>query len=347
MQQERSRGLTHWTESCRFGHESNEFRYAGRLYMKNIKLIEVPSEIGAGTRGASLGIDAIKIAALDFMSNFFVHFPSEKIEVENQLLFEPIQSPYAKRIHGVLTMYERVSKAVSESMKAHFFPVLISGDHSNAGGTIAGIKIAKPKSKLGVIWIDAHADLHTPYTTPSGNLHGMPLAASIGEDNEENKVHDLDEKTIRLWDQLKKIGKINQKVLPEDVVFISLRDFEREEKAIIEKYGMKVITTSDVRRNGAENVCRKVLRYLSDCTDIYVSFDVDSLDSSISKGTGTPVSNGLREREAEDLISKFMQNRKVCCFEITEVNPTLDKENLMAEIAFNILQRSVNVLMMN
>ncbi|MBL0056762.1 MAG: arginase [Chitinophagaceae bacterium] len=315
--------------------------------MKNIKLIEVPSEIGAGTRGASLGVEAIKIAALDFMSNFFVHFPSEKIDVENQLLFEPIQSPYAKRIQGVLTMYERVSKAVCDAMKAHFFPVLISGDHSTSGGTIAGIKMAKPKSKLGVIWIDAHADLHTPYTTPSGNLHGMPLSASIAEDNEESKVHELDEKTIRLWDQLKKLGKINQKVLPEDVVFISLRDFEKEEKYLIEKHGMKVITTSDVRRNGAENISRKVLRYLGDCTDIYVSFDVDSLDSTISKGTGTPVSNGLREREAEDLISKFMQSRKVCCFEITEVNPTLDKENLMAEIAFNILQRSVNVLMMN
>lgn len=315
--------------------------------MKNIKLIEVPSEIGAGTRGASLGIDAIKIAALDFMSNFFVHFPSEKIEVENNLLFEPIQSPYAKRIHGVLTMYERVSKAVCESIKANFFPVVISGDHSSAGGTIAGIKMARPKSKLGVIWIDAHADMHTPFTTPSGNLHGMPLSVSIAEDNEESKVHDLDEKTAKLWEQLKKIGKISQKVLPEDVVFISLRDYEKEEKHLIEKHGMKVITTSDVRRNGAENVSRKVLRYLSDCTDIYVSFDVDSLDSSISKGTGTPVSNGLREREAEDLISKFMQNRKVCCFEITEVNPTLDKENLMAEIAFHILQRSVNVLMMN
>ena len=315
--------------------------------MKNIKLIEVPSEIGAGTRGASLGIDAIKIAALDFMSNFFVHFPSENIECENKLLFEPIQSPYAKRVHGVLSMYEKVSKAVSESMKAHFFPVVISGDHSTSGGTIAGIKLAKPKSKLGVIWIDAHADLHTPYTTPSGNMHGMPLAASIAEDNEESKVHELDEKTMKVWDQLKKLGKINQKVLPEDVVFISLRDYEKEEKYLIEKHGMKVITTSDVRRNGAENISRKVLRYLSDCTDIYVSFDVDSLDSSISKGTGTPVSNGLREREAEDLISKFMQSRKVCCFEITEVNPTLDKENLMAEIAFNILQRSVNVLMMN
>ncbi len=316
-------------------------------YMKNIKLIEVPSEIGAGTRGASLGVDAIKIAALDFMSNFFVHFPSEKIEIENKILFEPIQSPYAKRIQGVLTMYDRVSKAVCESIKGHFFPVVISGDHATAGGTIAGIKMAKPKSKLGVIWIDAHADLHTPYTTPSGNMHGMPLAASISEDNKESKVHDLDEKTAKQWEQLKSIGKIHQKVLPEDVVFISLRDFEKEEKHLIDKHGMKVITTSEVRRTGAENVCRKVLRYLSDCTDIYVSFDVDSLDASISRGTGTPVSNGLKEREVEDLISKFMQNRKICCFEITEVNPTLDKENLMAEIAFNILQRSVNVLMMN
>jgi len=175
----------------------------------------------------------------------------------------------------------------------------------------------------------------------------MPLATAIAEDNLDCKVHDLDEKTTKFWNQLKSLGKINQKVLPEDVVFISLRDFEKEEKYLIEKYGIKVISTSEIRRNGAENVSRKVLRYLSDCTDIYVSFDVDSLDSTISKGTGTPVSNGLKEREAEDLISKFMQNRKVCCFEITEVNPTLDKENLMAEIAFNILQRSVNILMMN
>ena len=315
--------------------------------MKNIKLIEVPSEIGAGTRGASLGIDAIKIAALDFMSNFFVHFPSEKVETENQLLFEPIQSPYAKRIGGILTMYDRVSKAVNDTFKNNFFPLVISGDHSTAGGTIAGIKFAKPKSRLGVIWIDAHADLHTPYTTPSGNLHGMPLSASIGEDNEESKVHDLDEKTKKDWNQLKNFGKISPKVLPEDIVFISLRDFEKEEKYLIDKYGMKVITTGEFRKRGVENVVRALTKLLNDCTDIYVSFDVDCLDSSISKGTGTPVSNGLREREAEDLVSKLMQNPKICCFEITEVNPTLDKENLMSEIAFNILQRSVNVLMMN
>ncbi len=315
--------------------------------MKNIKLIEITSELGAGTRGASLGVDAIKIAALDFMSNFFVHFPSEKIENENHLLFEPIKSPYAKRIGGVLNVYEKLSKAVSESIKGNFFPVVLSGDHSSAGGTIAGIKIAKPKSKLGVIWIDAHADMHTPFTTPTGNMHGMPLSTAIAEDNKDCLVHEVDEKTTAQWEQLKTIGKISPKILPEDIVFIALRDFEKEEKYLIEKYGIKVITTAEVRRNGAESVSRKALRHLSDCTDIYVSFDVDSLDSSISRGTGTPVSNGLREREAEDLISKFMQNRKICCFEITEVNPTLDKENLMAEIAFNILQRSVNVLMLN
>ena len=163
--------------------------------MKNIKLIEVPSEIGAGTRGASLGVDAIKIAALDFMSNFFIHFPSEKVPTENKLLFEPIESPYAKRIGGITTMYERVSKSIQESIKGGFFPVVLSGDHSIAGATIAGIKMAKPNSKLGVIWIDAHADLHTPYTTPSGNLHGMPLSISIGDDNRECEVHDVEEST--------------------------------------------------------------------------------------------------------------------------------------------------------
>jgi arginase len=160
-------------------------------------------------------------------------------------------------------------------------------------------------------------------------------------------VHEIDDKTKKMWDQLKQFGKVYPKILPEDIVFISLRDVEKEEKFLIDKYEMKVITTSEIRRKGPENIVKSVLRYLSDCTDIFVSFDVDCLDSSISKGTGTPVSNGLREREAEDLVSKFMQNRKICCFEISEVNPTLDKENLMAEIAFNILQRSVNVLMMN
>ena len=103
--------------------------------MKNIKLIEVPSEIGAGTRGASLGIEAIKIAALDFMSNFFLHFPSEKVPHENKLLYEAIESPYAKRIKGIASLYDKVSKSVADAIKNNFFPVVLSGDHSTAGAT--------------------------------------------------------------------------------------------------------------------------------------------------------------------------------------------------------------------
>lgn len=315
--------------------------------MRNLKIIEVKSEIGAGTRGASLGVDAIKIAALDFMSSLFVNIPSETIQDENRLLYEPIESPYAKRIKGIYTIYERVSQAVSETLKSGVFPIVLAGDHSSAGGTIAGIKMARPKHKLGVVWIDAHADMHSPYTTPSGNMHGMPIAASLAEDNAQNKAHKLDQHTVDWWNKLKGIGKIQPKILPEDIVFIALRDYEKEEEDLLKKNNIKIIPVSEVRKKGVENVVRQTLLHLSKCDDIYVSFDVDSLDSSISRGTGTPVSNGLREREAEDLVASFMQNHKICCFEITEVNPTLDKENLMAEIAFNILQRSVNLLLVN
>ncbi|MEN9339381.1 MAG: hypothetical protein RIQ62_693 [Bacteroidota bacterium] len=315
--------------------------------MRNIKIIEVKSEIGAGTRGASLGVDALKIAALDFMSNFFVNFPSDVVETENNLLYEPIESPYAKRIRGVKTMYERVAKAVETNLKSGLFPLVLAGDHSSAGGTIAGIKMAKPKSRLGVIWVDAHADVHTPYTTPSGNMHGMPLAVSLGEDNLDCQVHNPDDATVKVWNELKNLGKICPKILPEDLVYIALRDTEKEEDYILKKLGVKIIPVSEVRKKGVEQTVRQALLSLKQCDDIYVSFDVDSLDSSISRGTGTPVPNGLKEREAEDLLASLMQNHKICCFEITEVNPTLDKENLMAEIAFNVLQRSVNILLMN
>ena len=315
--------------------------------MRNIKIIEVKSEIGAGTRGASLGADAIRIAAMDFMSNLFVNFPTEQVETENRLLYEPVESPYAKRIKGILTMYERVSQSVFNTLKSGLFPIVIAGDHSTAGGTIAGIRMAKPKNRLGVVWIDAHADMHTPFTSPSGNMHGMPLAISLGEDNMEEQVHTPDATTLDTWNKLKNVGKIKPKVLPEDIVFIALRDYEKEEEAMLKRLNIKVIPVQEVRRKGVAHVVRNTLQHLNVCDDIYVSFDVDSLDSSISRGTGTPVSNGLKEREAEDIVATLMQNHKICCFEVTEVNPTLDKENLMAEIAFTVVQRAVNLLLIN
>ncbi len=312
--------------------------------MKTLKFIEVKSEIGAGTRGASMGIDAIKIAALDYGSNMFKQFETVEIKTENQLLFEAAKPAYAKRIGGILSIYERVASQVSQTLKKNNFPIVLAGDHSTAGGTIAGIKMAYPKLKLGVIWIDAHADIHSPYTTPTGNMHGMPLATALGEDNIANKMNKPDKETLELWGKMKKLGGITPKITYKDIVYIGVRDVEPEESYLLKKHKIKAFTTAEVKRNGVEKIARDTLAHLNHCNLIYVSFDVDSMDSSISKGTGTPVRNGITEKEAGSLCVRLVQNEKVCCFEICEVNPTLDKENLMAENTFEILQKVVSQL---
>ncbi|HRH01336.1 MAG TPA: arginase [Bacteroidia bacterium] len=312
--------------------------------MKKLKFIEVKSEIGAGTRGASLGVDAIKIAALDYGSTLFKQIDSVEIPHQNQLLFETQGSPYAKRIKGVLSLYEKLSAEVSNTLKKNGFPLVLAGDHSTAGGTIAGIRMAYPKQRLGVIWIDAHADIHSPFTTPTGNMHGMPLAISLSEDNVSNKMNKPDKDTIDLWNKLKKLGNISPKINYKDLVYIGVRDIEPEESFLLKKHKVKAFTTAEVKRNGVEKIAREALSHLSQCNLIYISFDVDSMDSSISKGTGTPVRNGITEKEAGSLCVRLIQNEKVCCFEICEVNPTLDKENLMAENTFEILQKVVSQL---
>jgi arginase len=306
---------------------------------RQIRLIEVRSEVGAGTRGASLGVDAVKIAALDFRSNFFKTHRSLNIPDDNSALYGMIESRYAKRIRSVLKMFERVGAAIRDSLKDGKFPIVISGDHSNAGGTIAGIKMAYPDSRLGVIWIDAHADLHSPYTTPSGNMHGMALATAVAEDNIENKVNDLDYETIELWERLKNVGNISPKVEYRDVLFMTLRDFEEQEGYILKQHRLKNFSTTEIRKTGVTKICREAMKHLSHCDKIYITFDVDTLDPSISRGTGTPVKGGINEREAADIILELVQNERVCCLEFTEINPTLDSENVMAETVFEILQK--------
>jgi arginase len=170
----------------------------------------------------------------------------------------------------------------------------------------------------------------------------MPLAATLGEDNATNKMNKPDKETVDLWNKLKKVGGITPKITYKDLVFIGVRDVEPEETFLLKKNKVRMFSTSDVKRNGVEKIARDALAHLSHCTHIYISFDVDSMDSSISKGTGTPVRNGITEKEAGSLCVRLIQNEKVCCFEIAEVNPTLDKENLMAENTFEILQRVVS-----
>jgi arginase len=241
-------------------------------------------------------------------------------------------------------LYERVSTAVKNSLKSNEFPLVLAGDHSTSGATIAGIKMAYPRQRLGVIWIDAHADLHSPWTTPSGNMHGMPLSSALAEDNQSNKMNKPDKDTLELWNKIKKLGNISPKIEWSDLVYIGIRDVEPEESYLLKKHKVKMFSTNEVKRNGVEKIARDALAHLNRCNLIYISFDVDSMDSSISKGTGTPVRNGITEKEAGSLIVRLIQNEKVCCFEIAEVNPTLDKENLMAENTFEILQRAVSQL---
>ena len=286
-----------------------------------------------------MGEDAVNIAALDFRSNFFKTHRSFNIPDDNSSLYGMIESRYAKRIRSVLKMFERVGAAIRDSLKDGKFPIVISGDHSNAGGTIAGIRMAYPDSRLGVIWIDAHADLHSPYTSPSGNMHGMALATALAEDNIENKVNDLDYETIELWERLKNVGDITPKVEYRDVIFMTLRDFEEQEGYLLKQHKLKNFTTSEIRKIGVTKICREAMKHLSNCDKIYITFDVDALDPTISRGTGTPVKGGINEREAADIILELVQNERVCCLEFTEINPTLDSENVMAETVFEILQK--------
>lgn len=306
--------------------------------MKEIKVIEVKSEIGAGTRGASLGVEAIKIASLDAKSDFFRKHDSVEVENVNELLFDGAEHAHAKFIDGVLIMEERVCLEVYETLLDELFPLVIAGDHSTAYGTMAGIKKAFPKKRLGVMWVDAHADFHSPYTTPSGNMHGMPLAMACGFDNLECKVNDPKGETVDYWEQIKNVGIPGAKINPEDIVLISVRDFEKPENYLINKYNINFIETEDVKKLGAEKIAAKALQMLNHCDLIYVSFDVDSMDSRISSGTGTPVPNGLTVEEAKVLNAELAKSPKVCAWEIVEVNPTLDTENRMAESGFEVLE---------
>lgn len=315
--------------------------------MRDIKLVEVRSEIAAGTRGASLGIDALKIASLDKTSDFFTKFDPINVPDANNFLWRGNKHPHAKYIDGVYQVLKNVYSTIESLRLEKLFPIVLAGDHSTAAGTIMGIKAAHPEKRLGVIWIDAHADLHTPYTTPSGNMHGMPLAMCIQTDNRDSEANQPAEETVQYWEKIKKIGGDAPKILAKDIVFISVRDTEAPEDFLIKKYGIKNFSTEEVRKLGITKVAAEVLAVLRDCDQIYISFDVDSLDSSISKGTGTPVANGLTVKEALELNTELIKDKRVCCWEIVEVNPTLDSENLMAENAFDILEATTKSLVDN
>ena len=179
--------------------------------MRKIKLVEVRSEIAAGTRGASMGIDALKIASLDKKSNFFSRFDPINVPAANNFLWRGNNHPNAKHIDGVYQVLKNVYSTIESLRLEKKFPIVLAGDHSTAAGTIMGIKAANPEKRLGVVWIDAHADLHTPYTTPSGNMHGMPLAMVTQLDNKDCQINEPGSETIPIGRKSKRSEGIFRK----------------------------------------------------------------------------------------------------------------------------------------
>ncbi|HEU4791246.1 MAG TPA: arginase, partial [Flavobacterium sp.] len=289
---------------------------------------------------SDMGIDAIEIAAINKNSDYFNEYEFEDVKTHNESIYDKYRSSVAKRIEHVVEQCTRVNNAVKNSLANNYFPIVLSGDHSSALGTISGIKTAYPKQTVGVIWIDAHADLHSPYTTPSGNIHGMPLAAALGDDNLDCQVNDVAKDTQEHWNEMKNIGIDGPKVLAENLVYFGVRDTEEAEDKQIEKLHIRNYKVDEVRYRGLEICVDEALAKLAHCDVLYISFDVDSMDCDlISFGTGTPVSRGFDQYEIIDIINQIIESKKVVCIEVVEVNPLLDtKGNKMAETAFQVLE---------
>jgi arginase len=316
-----------------------------KAVMNSVVIISNPSEVGAGTRGSSLGIGALRVAGWKKNSDLFKRFVPIDIPVNNDALYTEDRNPYAHRIAAICRVFERTAEYMNPEIERGNFPIVIGGDHSVAAGTISALRKAAPNSRLGVIWIDAHADLHTPYTTPSGNFHGMPLAIALGEDNIEVKKNQPVPDTIEEWNGVKALWGINPKVHAEDLILFGVRDTEDEEKALIARRGIRNFDVQEVRLRGIVTCILEAVEQLKNCDQVYISFDVDSMDPALtSDGTGTPVQGGFSKEESMELITRLFEHLPIVCFEMVEINPALDTlGNKMAEVAFDILSHVVDL----
>jgi len=307
--------------------------------MNPIKIIKNRSDIGAGTRGSDMGIDAIEIAAINIENDFFNRHPYIDIQTHNETIYNKNKNTFAKRINFVCEQCERLREGVKKELQKGFFPLILSGDHSSALGSISGIQKANPDKEIGVIWLDAHADIHTPYSTPSGNIHGMPLAAALSIDNKEFSKNKVSDSTENNWLRMKNMGDKVPLIKPENLIYFGVRDTEKEEDQIIQSKKIKNFSVNDVRNIGLKSCIDQTIDQFVSTDLIYISFDIDALDCDLlSRGTGTPVSKGFLTEEIIPIIKEVKDTGKLVALEICEINPLLDnKGNQMADSAFEII----------
>lgn len=286
-----------------------------------LAIIGVAIDLGAGTPGVSLGPAAIRFAGVtERLSN--IGYQVE--DMGDIVAIKPV-SPHTdgtnlKNLDEVARVNNLLCEKVSTAMSANLFPLVLGGDHSIAIGTIAGV--LQHKSNLGVIWFDAHGDINTDETSPSGNIHGMPVAVSLGLGH----------------DRLTAIGGTDKKLNTKNIVFIGCRDLDAGERKILKELGITVFTMHEIDRLGMTEVMTRAIEIASNGTDgIHVSFDLDSMDPLFVQGTGTRVPGGLTYRESHLALEMIAQTEKVVSAEFVEVNPIIDHKNETAKTAVALI----------
>lgn len=290
-----------------------------------IHILGVPMDLGAGRRGVDMGPSAIRIAGVTEKLTALGHQVADEgdISVKPPEL-QKIRNEKLKYLPEIVRACTLLHGKVEKVCSAGGFPLVLGGDHSIAIGTIAGIAAhaRKQRKRLGVLWIDAHGDLNTPETTPSGNIHGMPLAASIGRGAIE----------------VTSVGGDYRKVDPRDVVLIGTRDLDDGERKLIKQSGINIFTMEDIDKHGMSVIMARALRRIRQVDLLHVSLDLDGVDPQVAPGVGTPVKGGLNYREAHLIMETLNESRKMTSLEVVEVNPILDNRNQSAEFAVELIQ---------
>lgn len=286
-----------------------------------LSVIGVAIDLGAGTPGVSMGPSAIRYAGVtEKLTNIGYEVKDEGDIVANKHLIIKSGENKLKNLDEVVRVNEELCNMVSKVMSEGRFPLVLGGDHSIAIGTIAGV--LQHKKNLGVIWFDAHGDINTEETSPSGNIHGMPVAVSLGFGHE----------------RLTAIGGVDKKLQTDKFVFVGCRDLDAGERKILKELGVTVFTMHEIDRLGMTEVINQAIKIAGTDTDgIHVSFDMDSMDPIFVQGTGTRVSGGLTYRESNLALEMISLSEKLVSAEFVEVNPIIDNNNQTAKHAVALM----------
>ncbi|MGE6572169.1 arginase [Psychrobacter namhaensis] len=314
--------------------------------MKNVRIVEVYSDVAGHKKGASLGIDALRDSSKEMNAEYYEKMQFDRIKNdythEGESRFE--HAKYADVIEPVIS---KLANKVKEIRDENKFPIVIAGDHSSCAGTMHGLKMAHPDAEIGVVYIDAHADIHSPYTSGSGNMHGMPLAMACAIDNLECQRNELSDAEKEYWERLKFMASSEPSIKPENVVFCAVRDYQEEEMELIKRHKIPLYSVAEITKKGISATVAEIFKKLEYCDHIYVSFDVDSVDPLYVPGTGTPAMNGLSYEQAMQLNIELIKNEKVCCWEMAEINPLYNNSKDDSTRIFKILEEVTHSLLNN